>query len=166
MWEKGEFGLDLIEESDKNCQTPKLVRDTNWTVETRRIRVQLLTIHLSLFGKNYFSAAAWWIDGESFLKALFDVGTPDSLRIRRRQIFFILRREIRLSKLTSVSCHSKLTSLTSLMSPTSRCFASMPDPFVSAGPSVGPAPTGGHLDVIVVPDPSPPSAIKQHKKIN
>lgn len=50
----------------------------------------------------------------------------------------------------------QLTSLTSLMSPTSRCFASTPAPFVSAGPSVGPAPTGGHLEVIV-PAPSPPS---------
>lgn len=37
----------------------------------------------------------------------------------------------------------------------------MPDPLVSAGPSVGPAPTGGHLEVIVVPAPSPPSANKR-----
>lgn len=50
------------------------------------------------------------------------------------------------------------------MSPTSKCFASTPAPFVSAGPSVGPAPTGGHLDVIVVPVPSPPSAMKREKE--
>lgn len=44
------------------------------------------------------------------------------------------------------------------MSPTSRCFPSTPEPFVSPGPN-GPA-TGGHLDVIV-PAPSPPSANKE-----
>lgn len=58
---------------------------------------------------------------------------------------------------------SILTSLTSLMSPTSRCLESSPPvPLVSAGPSVAPAPTGGHRDEIV-PDPNPPSAKKKQK---
>jgi hypothetical protein len=39
----------------------------------------------------------------------------------------------------------------------------MPPPFASAGPSVGPAPTGGHLEEIVVPDPMPPSRYKTKK---
>lgn len=57
-----------------------------------------------------------------------------------------------------------LTSLTSLMSPTSRCLESSPPvPLVSAGPSVAPAPTGGHRDEIV-PDPNPPSAKNQTNK--
>jgi hypothetical protein len=87
----------------------------------------------------------------------------DSTLLRHRQmrdlfhpvgfIFFLTRLKRR---------YFVLTSLTSLMSPTSRCFASTPAPFVSAGPSVGPAPTGGHLDVIV-PAPSPPSVKEEHK---
>lgn len=72
---------------------------------------------------------------------------------------FVSKNLVNVCPLGVLSVPVKLTSLTSLMSPTSRCFPSTPVPF--SGPRVGPA-TGGHLDVIV-PAPSPPS-VKREKR--
>lgn len=73
-----------------------------------------LTIHFSFIGENDFSSPTRWIDGESFLKTLFNVGAPDAFGISWRQVFvviahitdiemFIDSKEIDWSQLTSRS---------------------------------------------------------------
>lgn len=51
---------------------------------------QTLTIHFSFVRENDFSASTWWIDGERFLETLFNVWTPNALRIGRRQVFVVV----------------------------------------------------------------------------
>jgi hypothetical protein len=53
----------------------------DWKNESKCLR--LLTIHLSFLRENNFSSTAWWINGESLLEALLNVGTPDTLGIGR-----------------------------------------------------------------------------------
>lgn len=45
-----------------------------------------LTVHLALIRKNNLASATWRIYGKCLLKTLFNVGTPHSLRISRRQV--------------------------------------------------------------------------------
>lgn len=92
----------------------------------------------------------------------------DSIHLLRQQMTNLFHPIITALKVCSLFINTNgnliLTSLTSLMSPTSRCLESSPPvPLVSAGPKVAPAPTGGHRDEIV-PDPNPPSAKKINKK--
>jgi hypothetical protein len=93
------------------------------------------------------------------LETLFDVRTPDTFGIGGGQILFILLKikEIKVRGYQKYTDLKILTSLTSLISPTSRCFESIPPPppapFVSASPSgAGPVFTGGHLDEMVPAD--------------
>jgi hypothetical protein len=44
----------------------------------------VLTVHLSLVGKDNFATTAWWIYGECFLEALLDIRRPNALGVRRR----------------------------------------------------------------------------------
>lgn len=63
----------------------------DFTLVNREELLEKLTVHLSLVGQDDLPASTWRVDGQGLLEALFDVGTPDSFCVRRRQVLVILQ---------------------------------------------------------------------------
>jgi len=62
-----------------------------------------LTVHLALVGQNNLPSTAWRVDGQGFLEALLDVGTPDALGVGGRELFVVIAvPDVQLQRLVGV----------------------------------------------------------------